>query len=142
MADIQLICISGICKCPADFCFDPLIFDCFILSVVSPQFSILSKFHEIFQRFYAFCFCSSQIDLIGCHNRKHHHFTPGTGHRNIQTFPSSIPVQRSEIHGQLSFRIRSECHGKEDHITLISLDILQIFDKQRLFFHICPFIKI
>ena len=26
--------------------------------------------------------------------------------------------------------------------TLISLDILQIFDKQRLFFHICPFIKI
>ena len=59
------------------------------------------------------------------------HFLFGSGDGHVQPLPAVFSVERSEIQRDLSFLIRTIADAEENHIPLISLDILQILHENR-----------
>ena len=90
-----------------------------------------SKFHKLFQCSNAFCAGSRQVYLIRCQCCVHDHLIPRTRNRNIEPSPSALSVERPEVHGHFAILVRPVAYGEENDITLITLYVLQILDKQR-----------
>ena len=81
---------------------------------------------------------AGEVDLLRSQRGKDLHLIPRPGDRHIQPPPPPRPVQRAKVHRDLPGLIRPIAHGKQDHVPLIPLDILQIFDKYRLLRPVCP----
>ena len=75
---------------------------------------------------------TGQVNLLRRNDRVHLHLPTGTGYCHVQPPPASIPVHRAEIHGHLSVLVWTIADGKQDHVPLIPLYILQILHQDRL----------
>lgn len=61
------------------------------------------------------------------------HAPAGTGKEDVQTAPTCRPAYRSEILANNICAGRlAECCGDVNHISFITLNVLQILDKERL----------
>ena len=87
---------------------------------------------EIPQRRHTLGRGAGEIDLLCLQRGVDHHLLTGAGDRHIQPPPAAFPVERSEIHGDTALGIRPVADGEENYIPLVTLDIFQIFDEQRL----------
>ncbi len=75
---------------------------------------------------------TGQIDLVRLQGREDQHFQAGPRNSDIQATPAALTVERTKIQADLAVLVRTIADREQDHIPFITLDILQILDKQRL----------
>ena len=95
--------------------------------------SFFRKIQEGFQAGNPFRFRFGKVDHCARHGREYHHLFSRSRHRNVESAPTAHLVQRPEIQGNPTRRIRSVANGEQNHVTLVPLYVFQVLDKQRFF---------
>lgn len=85
----------------------------------------------------AACPTSGQVDLVRTQARKYHQLAPRSCYRDVEPTFTALPVQRPEIHCNATLGIRPVTDRKKDHVALIALDVLKIFN-EHLFRNVFP----
>src|SRR6478735_3395045 len=71
------------------------------------------------------------LQLLWQYTRYQYYFLSGSCHGYVQSVLSTFLIQRTKLHTEFPCTIRSIGHREENNIALISLNIFNIFDKQR-----------
>ena len=100
----------------------------------------------IFEEMLQVCDCPRlrprQVDSIRTERGKHEHFGACPRHGHIQAAFSSVPIERAEVHGDVTALIRAVSDAEQNHVPFVPLHGLQVFHEhwlQRGLSGECPF---
>lgn len=70
---------------------------------------------------------TGEVDVIGSKGSENEEFFPCAGYRHVEPPCTAGLIERTEIHRDLSRRVRSISERQDDNVSLLTLNILEVF---------------
>ena len=106
------------------------------------QCTLPCELNKALQSFHTLSAGAFQVDLLCPQRGEDDHLVASTTHGHIQSTLTALIVQRSEVHRHLSMFVRTVSHAEQDHVSLITLHVLQVLDENRLLALISPLLQL
>src|SRR6266545_2155644 len=84
--------------------------------------TVLSEVQVFFQRYHTPCLGGSEIDLIGANRAEQHTALACACHEHVQPSPTTLPIERPEIHRYLTVLVRAVPNTEENDVAFVALD--------------------